>query len=260
MSVWELFRSLTSGLEHGGDAMANPFTSLKCAIRYDNARVLSWTMKSGVSIPPDFILQVENSRKGGPWEVLETGLQDSCSFVDTRKRNYNKYMDECYRIRLVIPSTHEDYVSEIVDAGKFQVYPFSQEAENIIKQVEKAIELSGCTGVLLKKKHWGVRCPECTDFKGQQTVNEHCPRCLGTGYDGGYYNGISMAIIKDSIKTQEGQGDDSIEASETVTARCIAYPWVRYGDVWCEDGTNKRFMIGQVTPTASYKQTPLVYS
>ena len=32
------------------------------------------------------------------------------------------------------------------------------------------------------------------------------------------------------------------------------------GDVWCEDTTNKRFVINACTPAASYKTTPLVYS
>ena len=240
--------------------MATPFTSFECAIRHDNARVLTWTLNSLATYPEDFILAVENSRAGGPWETLADDLKDSCFYVDTRRRNYNKYMNECYRLRLTSASTGDNWVSNVVDAGSYGVYPFSSEAENVIKQVEKAIELSGCEGVLLKKKHWGTRCPDCTDFDDQGTVNEHCPRCLGTGFDGGYYQGISMPIIKDSIQTKEEQGDDCVEKDETVQGKCVAYPWVRYGDVWCEKYTNKRFMIDRVTPTSSYKHVPLVYS
>ena len=121
--------------------MKPPFTSLQATIRYDNARVLSWTLTSGAVFPGDSILQVENSRAGGPWEVLDNTLFDSCFYVDTRRRNYNKYMNECYRLRLTVPSTGEEYVSDIVEAGKFEAYPFSSEAENVIKQAEKDLEL-----------------------------------------------------------------------------------------------------------------------
>ena len=240
--------------------MNPPFTSLQATIRYDNARVLTWTLTSGAVFPADSILQVENSRSGGTWEVLDNTLFDSCFYVDTRRRNYNKFMNECYRLRLIIASTGEEYVSDVVQAGQFKAYPFSSEAENVIKQAEKAIELSGVTGVLLKKKHWGVRCEHCTDFDDQMTVNEHCPWCLGTGFVGGYYNGISMALIKDKIVVNEQQGENRVEESEVVTGRCIAYPWVRYMDVWVEDGTNKRYFINQATPTSSYKQVPLIYT
>ena len=240
--------------------MNPPFTSLQATIRYDNARVLSWTLTSGTVIPEDAILQVENSRAGGPWEVLDNTVKDQCFYVDTRRRNYNKFMNENYRLRLTVPSTDEEYVSDVVQAGQFKAYPFSSEAENVIKQAEKAIELSGVTGVLLKKKHWGERCTHCTDFDNEMTVNEHCPYCLGTGFAGGFYNGLSMSLIKDKIEGDEKQGQANVEESEVVTARCIAYPWVRYMDVWVEDQTNKRYEITHVTPTSSYKQTPLIYT
>lgn len=242
--------------------MNPPFTSLQATIRYDNARVLSWTLTSGAVFPGDSILQVENSRAGGPWEVLDNTLFDSCFFIDTRRRNYNKYMNECYRLRLIVPSSSgegEEYVSDIVEAGNFEAYPFSSEAENVIKMAEKDLELSGCTGVLLKKKHWGERCTHCTDFEDNMTVNEHCPWCLGTGYKGGYYNGISMTIKKEKISTDEVQTPSGIEEAEVVEGRCIAYPWIRYGDVWVEDKTNKRFFVSDATPIASYKEVPLIY-
>lgn len=194
--------------------------------------------------------------------MLDNTLANSCFYIDSRRRNYNKYMNECYRLRLIIPheTGNEEYVSDIVQAGQFKAYPFSSEAKNVIQQAEKAIELSGVTGVLLKKKHWGVRCTHCTDFDDQMTVNEHCPWCLGTGFEGGFYNGISMSIIKDKIDAEEKQGDDCVEEGELIQARCIAYPWIRYADVWVEDETNKRYFVKHVTPASSYKQIPLIYS
>lgn len=242
--------------------MSLPFTSIQASIGVHNERIISWTMQPNAAYPEDFILQVENSRSGGPWEVLDNTLANSCFYVDTRRRNYNKYMNECYRLRLIIPhdTGDEEYVSDIVQAGQFKAYPFSSEAMNVIQQAEKAMELSGVTGVLLKKKHWGVRCTHCTDFDNQMTVNEHCPWCLGTGFEGGFYNGISMPLIKDKVEADERQGEAYVEEGEKITARCIAYPWIRYADVWVEDDTNKRYFVKHVTPAAAYKQIPLIYS
>jgi len=240
--------------------MANPFTSIACTIRHDNARMITWTMLPGANYPEDFILQVENSRTGGEWHVLSTGLQGTCVYIDSRRRNYNTHMNECYRLRMIVPSTGEEHVSDIVDAGNHKAYPYSAEAENVVKQAETQIEESGCHGQLLKRKIWGVHCPLCVDFEGQQTVNEHCPRCLGTGIDGGYFPGIGLWVIKDQITTSESPSQIGFIQGETVQARCIAYPWICYDDVWCEDNTNKRYMIKQITPAASYKTTALVYS
>ena len=246
--------------------MSSLFTSVTCSILPNNHRLLSWSVLSGTTFPANFLLQVENSRAGGPWEVLDTDLKDKCLWEDPRKRNYNKYMNEHYRLRLIVPGDNdgdepkEEYVSPIVAAGTLESWPFSSEAKNVVTQVEKQIELSGCTGVLLKKKHWVFRCPMCTDFKNQASVNEHCPQCLGTGFDGGFYQGISMSIIKEHIEGDEAQKKSAVEGHETVTGRCVAYPWIRYGDVWVEDGTNKRYSVHKVNALSTYKQTTLVYS
>jgi hypothetical protein len=219
-------------------------------------------MNPNANYPSSFILRVENSRIGASdnadWTILAELTDGYCTYVDTRKRNYNKLMNECYRVRL-ITDDGEIWVSNVVNAGAFKAYPYSAEAENVLKQAGKAIEQSGCPGVLLKQKHWGTKCPKCMDFEDDNTVNEHCSYCLGTGFVGGYYNGLSMTIIKDSIQTVETSSEMGMVQGETVQGRCLAYPWVRVGDVWCEDGTNKRYMIVDATPAASYKQAVLVY-
>lgn len=240
--------------------MGNPFKTLTSSIRFDNARILSWTMEPNANYPEDWTLQMESSRAGGPWQVVAKGLENSCLWVDNRKRNYNKRLDECYRLRLIVPSTGEEWVSPICDAGNHKAYPFSADAENMLKQIEEEVKISGCPGVLIKRKTWGRRCPRCTDFNGQGTVNEHCPRCLGTGIDGGYFPGLSLGVIKDQIQVAEAPSQMGYLQNETVQGRCIAFPWIGYGDVWCEDQTNKRYVIDTATPAGSYKQTTLIYT
>ena len=187
-------------------------------------------------------------------------VKDQCIFVDSRRRNYNLKLNETYRLRFISPSTKEEYVSGIVEAGNHKAYPYSADAENVIKQLEAQIEISGCMGKLLKKKVWGYHCPLCVDFSGQMTVNEHCPRCLGTGIDGGYFPGVPLGIIKDSISIQESPSEMGYLQGETIQAKCIAYPWISKGDVWCEDNTNKRYVIATATPASSYKTTHLLYT
>lgn len=237
--------------------MACPFKTLTTAIMPDNSRVIAWALSSDFAYPEDFLLLVENSREGSKWEAISEDVKNECHFTDYQRRNWNKNMDEYYRLHL--HSADEDYYSEPIKAGYANIYPFSAEAKNAISNIEKAIQLSGVTGVLLKRKVWGPRCPLCTDFAGQATVNEHCPRCLGTGIDGGFYPGITLNLVKDQIQQGAGLNIMGAQQQETVTGRCVAYPWITTGDIWCEGTTNKRFRINTCSPAASYKTVPLVY-
>lgn len=238
--------------------MGCPFESFSVGIRSDNARVASWALSQNCTYPLNFVLVVQNSREGDRWEDLSEDVKNACFFVDDRRRNWNKNMNEYYRLKL--EAEGEIYYSDIVKAGITNVFPFSSEAKEAISNVEMAIKMSGVTGVLLKKKVWGERCPLCTDFAGQASVNEHCPKCLGTGIVGGYYPGISLSIVKDKIEWAAANGQLGGIQSEKVSGRCVAYPWITNGDIWCEDGTNKRYSISVCTPSASYKTVPLVYT
>jgi len=239
--------------------MASVFTSIKCAVRYDNARIISWTMEPNYTYPEDFTITVERSRAGGQWIPIAENLTNVCAFVDTDKRDFNKYLNDFYRVVLKSESGAEEYVSESCAAGVGKSYPFSSEARNAITSIEKQIELTGRFGVLLKKKEWGKPCPRCTDFKGQNTVNEHCPVCLGTGIDGGYYDGIPLNIEAGVPEVMQQLNQLGMMQSAKMTAKCVAYPWITRGDVWCDNDTNERFYIANVTPISMYKSTPLIF-
>ena len=238
--------------------MSCPFKAITTAIMPDNSRVIAWTLEQDFAYPEDFTLVVENSREGSKWEPISDDVKDQCHVVDPRRRNWNKNMDEYYRLRLQADGV--DIASKPIKAGYANLYPFSAEAKNAISNIEKEIQMSGVTGVLLKRKVWGPRCPLCTDFSGQATVNEHCPRCLGTGIDGGFYPGITLNLVKEQIQQLSGLMVMGAAQTESFSGKCVAYPWITAGDIWCEDTTNKRFRIGACTPAASYKTTPLVYA
>lgn len=239
--------------------MAGVFTSIDCAVRSDGARVVTWTMEPNYTYPADFTITVERSRAGGQWIPIAEDLTGVCAYIDTEKRNFNKYLNDFYRVVLKSATTEEEYVSESCAAGIKSSWPNSSEARNAIASMEREISLTGRTGVLLKKKEWGKPCPKCTDFNGQTTVNEHCPVCLGTGIDGGYYDGIPLNIKGDIPEVTQQLNQLGLVQSEKLTASCIAYPWITRGDVWCDSETNDRYYIATATPASMYKSTPLVY-
>lgn len=240
--------------------MANVFTGISCSILANGSRLISWSMSPTGNYPDEFSLRVEYSRNGGPWEVIAQDVENSCAYIDNRVLNFNKYINDCYRVRLIVPGTAgETYVSDICPAGRKDAYPYSYTAANALTQIGKELEKTGRAGVLLKRKEWGKRCQHCTDFDQQDGASSQCPYCLGTGIDGGYYNGISLKVIADQQTVTQRQAITGVVESDTIIGRCIAFPWIALGDMWVEDVTNARYQVTQATPTSWFQHTPLVY-
>lgn len=48
----------------------------------------------------------------------------------------------------------------------------------------------GVPAILFKRRTYGKRCPDCWSEEYASVIRDNCERCVGTGYDGGYFPGI----------------------------------------------------------------------
>lgn len=219
--------------------------------------------------PEDCVLSIEYNRAGGSfdsaandgqWQVVCADAGDCCQWIDYQRRNYNKYVNDYYRVVVRIPSASETFISKPVHAGSYLPgMTDSAKFNNLMRLADKQISDSGRQGVLLKRKVWGTRCPVCTDFEGQNSVNEHCPQCMGTGILGGYYKGIPMPVLQLGQTQQHAITQQGYQQADVLQAKCIAWPWIHLRDVWADSTTNERYYITNATVLSRYKSVPLVY-
>lgn len=192
------------------------------------------------------------------WEIL--GYMDSgtCIYIDDEKLPWNKSRDVYYKMRIYTEDSYVD--TDIVPAGRYSDKVSTPYINGLKKALELEIKENGRSGFLLKAKHWGKKCKKCTDFGTGRSINDHCPHCYGTGFDGGYYEAIPLMIIDNAPqRTQVRTAEDYVE-SEDMTVRCVAHPVILRGDIWVGANTNDRYMIDQVMPTSLYKGIPVVYT
>lgn len=238
--------------------MANPFSKLGVTILPNNTRVLSWQFLKGATIPQEAIISVQYARAGGQWQTLATGLPVSYCYNDTRAFNKNKYNNDFYR--LVLQTQNQKYISQPQMAGITSSYPYSAQASNLTRLSQLQIQKTGRKGYLLKKIVWGKPCPVCQQFKDDSPVNQHCPNCLGTGKDGGYYKAIPLGILQEGQNSTQAMGPQGLMVNNVISAKCTAWPLIQYGDVWSDYYTNQRYYINKISVISKYKHIPLVYS
>lgn len=237
--------------------MASPFQSLKVFILADNSRALSWQFKAGIQLPYDATVSVEYSRAGGTWQTLADGISGCNCYVDRRRTNRNKYHNDYYRLKLC--GDNQELYSQPQQAGINLSYPYSSQAKNLIRLSQLEMAKTGRTGYLMKKKVYGKKCPVCTQFHDDAPVNQHCPCCLGTGIQGGYYKAIPMNILQSGQSSMEAVQQIGAARAVVLQAKCTAWPIISLGDVWVDDNTNDRYYIEQADIASKYKHVPLVY-
>lgn len=240
--------------------MNNPFKDLTVTIDTYGYKHITWSVNGLYKYPQNCVLSLQYARSGSDkWITLQSNITDACEYIDYERRNSNKKVNDYYRLILSVPNTTQSYTSDPVAAGKHLIFPGKAQVSNLFRLAQKEIDLTGRNGVLLKKKVWGPRCPDCTDFDNENSVNEHCPTCLGTGIIGGYYKGIPMGILEQAQQTAQQVDSMGPAVGSVMGAKCVAWPWIHQGDVWADTNTNQRFYIDQVNVISKYRGFPIVY-
>ena len=110
-------------------------------------------------------------------------------------------------------------------------------------------------GTLLKVRYYGQQCTECYDEESGKVFKHDCNTCFGVGYTLGYYPPVPCFFaeygpISDDLQITEEMG--TMVEGRTTTMRFLNIPAVHPWDVWVDDGSDHRFIIGGIQPMTSF--------
>lgn len=101
----------------------------------------------------------------------------------------------------------------------------------------------GIEFLLLKRRHFGVRCPTCYNPHSREVINSQCPICYGTSWTGGYFTPIEMLGKKIEAPTQSMVTPQSKDDVHMTQIQLLDFPRVDEGDLLVEKADNKRFLV-----------------
>jgi len=247
----------------------SPFYSVQVIATPDNTKSIYWRMNFDFSPKGrDLEFFVDMSKDSlGDWVTLNptAPLVDQCVFIDPTKYRYNMVSDIWYRVRAVLidPNGVEpDIVLESMPAqaqGALTDKAYRVGKAIVRSMYKKMKKGGGQQGFLLKRKIWGERCLNCTDFDVETIINAHCSICYGTGIVGGFHEGVEFWLMPSTVRnrarrvTQTGDSDDY-----SIAAECVAYPWVDAYDKWVDAKTNERFVIKSISNQKELERKPII--
>jgi len=159
-------------------------------------------------------------------------------------------------------------LAEVADAAREQEKAVEKKMLSVLRRLPiytehlASVKGLGTKGYLLKRRWWGPRCRECTDFNTGQVVSSECDACYGTGIEGGYYDPIEFWTRQNTnsrkMEMQVSQGHVDVEVQHS---RFIAYPFLTGGDVWVNADSDQRYVLGEGLPiqlAAQIRNKPLI--
>lgn len=212
---------------------------------YAEGITLQWEI-----VDPDVgVYQITVQRSGssaGPWEDLSTQL-DGFMYVDSEADTNGLSRDIYYRLSVVSPggSTLLSNVRNVQD-----VLPLGQAGRHFLRARKMRMDLlrtfqkfSGRQYYILKRKHWGERCPTCYDSVTRMTVRQDCTDCYGTTFNGGYYDPILVwgrfdpAVLNSPLQI-EGSADQRMRRFVMLDV-----PWLMHDDVIVSSTMDRRYRV-----------------
>lgn len=224
-------------------------------IKPDKTKVLSWCLNPGTDFTSDKGVYIQWRRAGGEWLDLAGPVYNACSWEDPHQYNWAKDRDLYYRIRI-----GDTYGPQARAGDGFLDKRDSAMYFEIIRKENLQMRYAGVDGWFLRRKHWGDKCTDCTDWDTGEVTNGLCQTCYGTGFVGGYYESIpyKVNLVQQPVvnKHTDGNGLATID-EQNMFAKALAEPLPDSFDLWIQKDTNDRYVIRKLTYGATFKGIPI---
>ena len=202
----------------------------------------------------------------GPWQEVSLALVDAYHVLDDKFNLPPPPGQNDLHTGLNLLSLSRDiyyYVSVTPPSGmsnRFQSSPVAVEPgldrrtrlfkRKILRDESTAFRrLNGVPIGVLKRRHWGKICRECYDEVNREATREHCPFCLGTSFEGGYWNPVYIRGRKSPAPVQTQISAHGNSEVKVVTFTVLDYPHLEKKDVLVDLRHNDRYEVQMVVPT-----------
>lgn len=106
-------------------------------------------------------------------------------------------------------------------------------------------KLNGVEYYLLKRRHFGVRCPDCYDPSTTEVLISHCATCHGTSWQEGYFNPVNILGHRLNSQVQHDLSPQTKDDINIARIQFQNFPRIDEGDLLVEKDKNRRFLVKQ---------------
>jgi len=187
----------------------------------------------------------------GPWELINPTPITSTFLTENISRIYSIY-------------THGFYIVEVILLGqgsiKIRSTPTTwQNTQNrwvalrsIEVQRREYILLSKFVGVksyIFRRKTYGKRCPNCWSVSTEQIIKDHCTICMGTSFEGGYFDPAPLYVQYDPTPNDRTKTYFGVLEQNQITGWTVSMPEIKNDDILIRTGDWNVYLIDKTADT-----------
>lgn len=148
---------------------------------------LQWTVPSSWPVVGFHIYKSNNT--DGPYVRLNEVIIASADYYkDNTTTQYSKFNKDYYIVEAVFSNGQR--VQSLPSTWQNKRTAFAELRAREVQRREWLL-LSKFTGIpsfVFQRKTYGQRCRVCWNFQLEKIMNDKCPDCAGTGFEGGYFD------------------------------------------------------------------------
>lgn len=207
------------------------------------------------SVPPEFgacVFDVYFSQtEDGPFEKVNKTPLTGTFLSDTGIQEYSKFHRGWYIVEAILldkgnvklrsaPTTWVTDQNSWVGLRSTEI----QRREYLLLS-----RFVGVKSYLFRKKSYGKRCSACWDSRTEQVLNDHCPVCIGTSFEGGFFDPAPLSVQyettpSDRQKTYYG----TLEANQ-IGGWTISVPTITSQDIIVRTGDWNMYRVDKMITT-----------
>jgi len=167
----------------------------------------------------------------GPWRKLNPAPLIGNHFKDITTMDFSKFQNGYYIVECLFPTGQRIKSAAITWTNVRSGWTELRASEIIRRESLLLSKFVGIKSIIFKRRNFGKRCPLCWNPDTEQIKTDHCPVCMGTSFEGGYFPGFETLIQYDQTPNNAALGYQGKVESNTITAWTINYPHIDAFDI-----------------------------
>lgn len=172
------------------------------------------------------------------------------SFLDTRAQEYSKFRHGFYVVEALI-SGRNIRIKSKPSSWVYKRRDFIEKRAAEIQRREYLLlsKFAGTKSYVFRKKNYGLRCERCWNKETEKVMDDHCPVCLGTSFQGGYFDPVPSFIQFEPTSNSLTKTYFGNLESNQIGAWTISLPEINSDDIIIRTGDWNVYKIVRIAVT-----------